>query len=388
MKTKGVIIFLVIALMIATPMVSADNFLTGYSIFDKISDFFNNLNLFDKGEVGIYTVETPPEDGGGFDDTEEVVPDEVEGEQQPEEDRSGFGDTEEVPDEVEVEKAPEEGGIGDTEGFPEVEVKSPWEGICESDEECITFYNDIDAFCNDEGVCLIDGKYEGSDFGDTKGEQKPGDSDEEDTIPPSPTGLRYEIENENVILIWDNVLRENTNPTTAAITSYVIYEENFFNKITNYIKNIFKEGIVSLNPNQKKYIIYKVYEGNFYSTTVIEEKDYCNNEEICRYTLTNFEKGDRYFINSLFKDIESEDSLDWVGPIYFERITYTLTITPPNNGIINTIPNKRTFDEGESVTLTAEPFSDLYIFKKWMGSLRGTNNPRTIETLIQIFSFL
>jgi len=37
MKNKGVIVFLVIALMIISPIVSADTFLSGYSIFDKIS---------------------------------------------------------------------------------------------------------------------------------------------------------------------------------------------------------------------------------------------------------------------------------------------------------------------------------------------------------------
>ena len=47
MKNGGVILFSIIFLLIATPIAYADNFLTGYSIFDKAGDFFSNsVNFF------------------------------------------------------------------------------------------------------------------------------------------------------------------------------------------------------------------------------------------------------------------------------------------------------------------------------------------------------
>jgi hypothetical protein len=51
MKNKGVIISLFIILMISAPIVYADNFLSGYSILDGVSNFFNNAYNIVKGFI-------------------------------------------------------------------------------------------------------------------------------------------------------------------------------------------------------------------------------------------------------------------------------------------------------------------------------------------------
>ncbi|MBS3143321.1 hypothetical protein J4446_00370 [Candidatus Woesearchaeota archaeon] len=61
MKNKGVVVFLVIALLIVLPIVSADTFLSGYSIFDKVGDFFGNTINFFKGLFNPEKVAKGPE---------------------------------------------------------------------------------------------------------------------------------------------------------------------------------------------------------------------------------------------------------------------------------------------------------------------------------------
>lgn len=89
MKNKEVIIFLVIALMVASPVVTADNLLTGFSFFDDVGNFFGNFfnsikSAFTKDKVAgdispfeprrdepepMYdlTIEIDPQEGGDVD---------------------------------------------------------------------------------------------------------------------------------------------------------------------------------------------------------------------------------------------------------------------------------------------------------------------------------
>jgi deoxyribonuclease-1-like protein len=72
--------------------------------------------------------------------------------------------------------------------------------------------------------------------------------------------------------------------------------------------------------------------------------------------------------------------------------TYTISITPPSNGMIALSPEKATYSYGESVTATASPLSG-YSFTSWGGSLSGSTNPSifTISgdmTISAVFSVL
>ena len=56
MKNKEVVILFIIVLLVTTPLVVADNFLSGYSILDSAKSFFSGIidsakNLFIKKEV-------------------------------------------------------------------------------------------------------------------------------------------------------------------------------------------------------------------------------------------------------------------------------------------------------------------------------------------------
>ena len=59
-------------------------------------------------------------------------------------------------------------------------------------------------------------------------------------------------------------------------------------------------------------------------------------------------------------------------------VTYTLTtqVTPPGTGSVS--PSGGTFNEGETVSITAVP-SPSYSFKQWSGGESGNNNPLTFE---------
>ena len=61
-------------------------------------------------------------------------------------------------------------------------------------------------------------------------------------------------------------------------------------------------------------------------------------------------------------------------------VTYTLTtqVTPEGAGSVT--PSSGTYDEGESVTITANPSAN-YIFKQWTGTGSGTANPLTFKII-------
>ena len=61
-------------------------------------------------------------------------------------------------------------------------------------------------------------------------------------------------------------------------------------------------------------------------------------------------------------------------------VTYTLTtqVTPKDAGTVN--PSSGTYDEGESVTITASPKTN-YKFLKWSGTGSGTANPLTFKII-------
>ncbi|MBN2010285.1 hypothetical protein JW960_13150, partial [candidate division KSB1 bacterium] len=65
--------------------------------------------------------------------------------------------------------------------------------------------------------------------------------------------------------------------------------------------------------------------------------------------------------------------------VTYESPTYTLSITcnPSNAGTVSKYPDKTDFDENESVTITASPFSG-YKFSYWGGAISSTGNPTTI----------
>ena len=57
--------------------------------------------------------------------------------------------------------------------------------------------------------------------------------------------------------------------------------------------------------------------------------------------------------------------------------TYTLTTTTTGSGTITRNPNQGSYDEGASVTLTANPASG-WEFSSWSGDLSGSTNPETL----------
>lgn len=61
-------------------------------------------------------------------------------------------------------------------------------------------------------------------------------------------------------------------------------------------------------------------------------------------------------------------------------VTYTLTtqVTPTGAGTVN--PSSGTYDEGESVTISATPSAN-YNFKQWTGTGSGTANPLTFKII-------
>ena len=66
---------------------------------------------------------------------------------------------------------------------------------------------------------------------------------------PAPTNLQYEITDQNtVILTWNNVLGGNSAiDGTEAITGYAVSENNnFINKIAEFIKSLFKKGPIGV----------------------------------------------------------------------------------------------------------------------------------------------
>ena len=61
-------------------------------------------------------------------------------------------------------------------------------------------------------------------------------------------------------------------------------------------------------------------------------------------------------------------------------VTYTLTTQVTPDGAGSVTPSSGTYDEGESVTITANPSAN-YIFKQWTGTGSGTANPLTFKII-------
>ena len=395
MKNKEVIIFLVIALMISAPMAYADNFLSGYSVFDKVGDFFGNAfdtikNIFVKKEVGI----------------ESTI----------------FN----LCNENELRCGNEnECNSNPCIMFCQNQQWIEWEycayqcnnGKCINSQEQVNFSErePLERNLNNDQPPIVTttSSEEGSNQDNSQTQSNLEDNIENtpteeftildiDNRPPAPTNLRYEItENNHIILTWDNVLlREGETPggTGAAITSYAIYNKEILNKITNFIKNLFGKKTVGTEPN-KEYSISVVHRNNR-AQIIKDDYNYQECDETCTYRYDSPQEGDIYIIRSRIGDTESERYAA-TEPIQIPQDTnetdiprepsfyYTLTmnINPQNSGKITLITNEESRDiisltslrypQNKEITLWAYN-NDGYSFSGWEDDTSRTDTEITI----------
>ena len=312
MKKEVVLLLFLIILM---PIASADNFLTGRSIIGDIGNFFGNSvdffkSLFTKDEVAVRNVNI----NNVGEENDAQLSNQV-----------SLVCTENA---VRCNTGSECSGspcVMQCQNNQWVQSQSCREAC--SDGQCIESGTDLDVSSSGIGSGSGDIGQEKIHLGcrnnacvkiSGEGENKcaaNNDCIEQDI--PAPTNLQYEITDQNtVILTWNNVLGGNSAiDGTGAITGYAVSENNnFINKIAEFIKSLFKKGPIGVL--EKKYAIYKIK--NVEGRNVVEKiaeinKNDCN-DNLCNYEYATPSEGDYYVVKSKINDVESSSS-NRVGPI-------------------------------------------------------------------------
>ncbi len=346
---KGVILSLIISLMILTPIAYADNFLTGYSIADEISNFFSNSinfvkNLFTKDDIGRLTdVSEIQKEGlpvqicsnnelrcnlenecGGIPCVMKCNNNQwVEWEYCAQSCSNGQCVTNQEEDQIKCKIGNREYEQGETEettcylGIGECKGEGTISRTCIEDGYWGR-YSECNAVAGQPSQEILDDEKDNDcdgiideEVSNEEGEEEPFDQ------PKIPTNLNYEISGNSIILTWDNVLTERRGDfrITGGVTGYAIKDNKFLSSIITSLKELFSKETVSRRLTSVRYGIDKLpAHGNVNNAQKIGEKDHRDCDVQCTFEDPNPANGNKYFIKTISDQIESQPS-NIIGPI-------------------------------------------------------------------------
>ena len=162
---------------------------------------------------------------------------------------------------------------------------------------------------------------------------------------------------------WTGALSGTTNPVTLTMTGNETVSATFTPTTTNYTLTITPPTGGTITTNQPSNIIAAGTNVQLIATPT------------SGYVFTGWGGA----LNGISSPTTLTMSNNYTVSATFTLIpvNYTLTITPPTNGQITTLPTGNTFQNGDLVYLNATPANGYY-FSGWGGTLSGSNNPYTL----------